>query len=138
MIYAEKIVTMLEHGAANSRWRDFVDLYLLPRQRPVDGDDLRYALTEVAMFRAVELRPLADVLDGYTAVAQQRWAAWRRKQRLDDRVPESFAEVLDSVVTFADPVLSDDTSGRVWEPARGWVLARRVSHPVGDEGDRPR
>jgi hypothetical protein len=31
MVYAEKIVTALERGVANTRWRDFADIYLLSR-----------------------------------------------------------------------------------------------------------
>jgi hypothetical protein len=29
MVFAEKIVTALERGTANTRWRDFVDIYSL-------------------------------------------------------------------------------------------------------------
>ena len=32
MVLAEKIVTALERGTANARWRDFVDVYVLTRR----------------------------------------------------------------------------------------------------------
>jgi hypothetical protein len=54
----------------------------LTSRHPVDGDELQRALAEVADYRAAELAPLVDVLDGYAALAQGRWAAWRRKQHL--------------------------------------------------------
>ena len=35
MVYAEKIVTAITRGTANTRWRDFADIYLLTRSQPV-------------------------------------------------------------------------------------------------------
>jgi hypothetical protein len=51
----------------------------------------------------VQLQPLLEVLDGYAVIAQPKWTAWRRKQRLTDATPESFAILFDQVLTFADP-----------------------------------
>jgi len=56
------------------------------------------------------------VLDGYAALAQTRWAAWRRKQLLEDRLPASFADVLGAVISFVDPVLTGTAAGRRWNP----------------------
>jgi hypothetical protein len=36
--------------------------------------------------------PLAEVLDGYADLAQAKWVAWRRKQRMD-HLPTMFADV---------------------------------------------
>lgn len=37
MVYAEKVVTALQGGTVNSRWRDFADLYLLPGRHATDA-----------------------------------------------------------------------------------------------------
>jgi hypothetical protein len=122
MVYAEKITTAVQRGTVNTRWRDFADLYLLSSRHTVDGDELQRALAEVAAYRHAQLAPLLDVLDGYAALVQPRWAAWRRKQRLDDRLPASFADILDAVISFADPVLTGTVASRHWDPAtRIWV-----------------
>jgi hypothetical protein len=122
MVYAEKITTAVQRGTVNTRWRDFADVYLLTSRHTVDGDELQRALAEVAAYRAAELAPLVEVLDGYAALAQARWAAWRRKQLLDDRLPASFADVLDAVTSFADPVLTGTAAGRHWDPTtRMWT-----------------
>jgi hypothetical protein len=86
MVYAEKITTAVQRGTVNTRWRDFADLYLLSSRHAVDGEELHRALAEVAAYRTAELAPLTDVLDGYAAIAQARWAAWRRKKLLEDRL----------------------------------------------------
>lgn len=103
MVYAEKIITALQRGTVNTRWRDFADLYILTRHHTVAGAELQRALAEVAGYRHSVMSPLARALDGYASVAQPRWAAWRRKQHLDDRLPLLFAEVIDAVEAFADP-----------------------------------
>ena len=108
MVHAEKIVTAIQQGIVNTRCRDFADIYLLCRSQPVDGRLLHDALTIVAGHRWAVLAPLADVLAGYADVTgvQAKWAAWRRKQQLDNRLLEAFADVLKQVFTFTDPAIT--------------------------------
>jgi predicted nucleotidyltransferase component of viral defense system len=101
LILAEKIVTALQRGTANTRWRDFVDVVSLAR-RDVDDTALVESIKRVASYRQVPLRPLREILVGYPQVAQPRWEAWRRKQRLTDATPDQFADLLDRVLAFAD------------------------------------
>lgn len=114
MVLAEKIVTMMQRTTANTRWRDFVDVYTLTRQHPLDSDELHDSMTTVANHRQAALTPLAEALDGYPDIAQPKWAAWRRRQQLDTRVPENFTEVLTAVTRFADPVTTDRAKNKVW------------------------
>jgi hypothetical protein len=118
MVHAEKIVTALQRGTVNTRWRDFADIYLLSRQHPVTGGELTTALQAVAAHRGVGLETLAVALDGYADVpgVQGKWSAWRRKQELDDRLPESFGDVLAHVYAFADPVLTGEAASADWRP----------------------
>lgn len=75
MVHAEKIVTAISRGTANTRWRDFGDVYVLSGTHPVTAAELRAAMAEVARHRGVKLQPLELVLDGYELVAQtRRWA----------------------------------------------------------------
>ncbi len=106
MVLAEKIVTAIERGAANTRWRDFVDIDRLLHQRTISNDDLAAALKTVAAFRRVGLRPLAVMLEGMPEIAQPKWAAWRRKQHLEDSTPESFHVLLERCATITDTVLT--------------------------------
>jgi hypothetical protein len=48
MVHAEKIVTAISRGTANTRWRDFGDIYTLSGRHPVDGDDLISSIKVVA------------------------------------------------------------------------------------------
>jgi hypothetical protein len=125
MVLAEKIVTAADRGTTNTRWRDFADVYLLTRQHRLDGTEVARSVRVVAEHRGVDRFPLGDVLDGYADLAQTRWVAWVRKQRLGDRLPSDFQEVLTAVVAFADPILDGDAEGKRWNPAgSGWNECR--------------
>jgi hypothetical protein len=119
MIHAEKIVTAIARGTTSTRWRDFADIYLLARHHPLDGNELSASIREVARHRGTNLARLGDTLTGYGAIGQQRWDTWRRKQLLDDRLPSSFADVIDSVTAFADPAIIGTTPAKTWKPATG-------------------
>lgn len=121
MILAEKLVTAVQRGDANTRWRDFADVYALTRAASIDGAELEQAIDTVARFRDAARIPLATLLTGLPARAQTRWAAWRGDQGLADRLPEDFATVLDEVMSFADPALTGRTRSMTWSPAlRSW------------------
>ncbi len=104
LILAEKIVTALQRGTANTRWRDFVDIATLAHTS-IDTATLAEAVTRVAEHRETSVEPLAEVLDGYAALAQPKWSAWRRKQQLGN-TPADFQELLASVIDFADQILT--------------------------------
>jgi hypothetical protein len=116
MVFAEKIVTAVQRGTANTRWRDFADIYLLSRRHVIVGTVLAHSLDVVARHRVAELAPLGEVLAGFPVLGQTRWANWSRKQRLTDRLPTEFGEVLDAVTAFTDPVLRSQTDGQHWDP----------------------
>jgi hypothetical protein len=67
----------------------------------------------------VQLLPLVEVLANYGEIGQQRWAAWRRRQRLEDRLPEQFGDVISTVIDFADPAIVGSAEGHSWDPIAG-------------------
>jgi len=119
MVLAEKIVTALARGSANTRWRDFLDLYALIRRHTVDPRTLRASIQRVAQHRGVPLVPLGPALAGFPDIAQNRWLAWLRRQRLEVAAPMEFSTVLNLVVSFTDPVLGNDPPLSPWNPFKG-------------------
>lgn len=108
MVLAEKIVTMMQRGTANTRWRDdFFDVCTLTHQHqhPLNDDELRESMSTVANHRQAGLVPLEETLVGSPLLAsrsplpaQPKWVAWRRRRRLEDRLTENFADVLTASV----------------------------------------
>jgi hypothetical protein len=117
MALAEKIVTAIERGTANTRWRDFADIATIANTREILADEFAKSVATVAKHRRVNLKPLAVVLGAMGPFAQTRWAVWRRKQHLEDSTPEEFQDLLDQCFAFADPVLGGEAAGRRWVPS---------------------
>jgi hypothetical protein len=125
MVLAEKIVTVLQRGQANTRWRDFGDICQLTRRYAFRASDIGRALQTVAEFRGVELSGLDEILDGYAEIGQPRWAPWRAKLQLTEILPADFGDSLEALRAFADPVLSRAApDSAIWNPElRMWEHA---------------
>ena len=124
MVLAEKIVTALERGEQNTRWRDFTDIAAIARSRIIRGADLREAIVTVARYRHVDIEPLGPLMAGMPALAQRKWETWRKKQRLEQSTPESFAELLQACILFAEPALTNNVAYLRWDPnSQSWGKA---------------
>lgn len=102
---AEKGVTILERGITSTRWRDYVDIVALARQG-IDPDHLLRSARAVALHRDVTLEPVTPHLAGYGAVAQAKWAAWRRKEHLESACEENLDDQIKLVCEILDPVFA--------------------------------
>jgi hypothetical protein len=104
-IIAEKGVTILARGITSTRWRDYVDIVALARQR-IDPDELLRSARAVARHRGVTLEPVAPHLAGHGAVGQAKWAAWRRKEHLEPSCEENLDDQITLVTACLDPVFA--------------------------------
>lgn len=102
---AEKGVTILERGITSTRWRDYVDIVTLGGTG-LDAEVLLNASRAVAAYRGVELKPITPLLEGYGAVSQSKWAAWRRKEKIEAVCKENLDEQIIRVAEILDPILS--------------------------------
>ncbi len=119
MVIAEKTVTAIERGAANTRWRDFADLLTISSVHEILADELAGALQAVATYREATLRPLLPALAAMPETAQAKWMTWRRRQAHTNKLPEQFADTLRLVAALTDPVLEDVLPERArWNPIR--------------------
>jgi len=117
-VIAEKADTMMFLGDANTRDRDYGDVYLLSEIHPVEAEPLREALHTVAEHRHHEVRPLGPLLETLRETRQQPWEAFRARVGLTG-LPERFSDVVDAVVEFIDGLQAENISR--WNPAqRRW------------------
>jgi hypothetical protein len=100
-VIAEKADAMMFLGDANTRDRDYGDVYLLSQIHPVEAEVLRSALGSVAEHRGHEVRPLGPLLETLRESRQQPWVAFRARAALP-ALPDRFADVVDAVVDFLD------------------------------------
>jgi Nucleotidyl transferase AbiEii toxin, Type IV TA system len=104
-------------GDANTRDRDYGDVYLLSEIHAIDAESLRQALREVAEHRWHDLRPLGPQLEALRQTRQQPWAAFRARVGLVG-LPERFSEVVDRVIEIVDGMYD-------WGPLVGVSCPRR-------------
>lgn len=116
-VVAEKTVTVLERGITSTRWRDYTDVLGLARSHSFLAGDLAAAATATAQHRGLTLGPLEPHLQGYGAVGQAKWAAWRRAWRLEEMSDADLDRQVALVAAFVDPVYSDRVNpSAVWDP----------------------
>lgn len=124
-VVAEKLAAMVELGMANSRARDYYDVWALARDFEFDGDVLREAIDATFGQRAVTApgAVLAGLSDAYVSAAQRFWPAF-----LGRSVPTarglSLGEAVAGIRAFVGPVLSGQAEGQAWRPGKGWQAKR--------------
>ena len=120
MVIAEKIVTAVARGTANTRWRDFADIIAITWANEVDGAVLVRSISAVSEHRGIELSPIAEMIDDYVAVADDRWRAWHTSQPYDVSAPVEFGDTLAEVSRFADPAMAHTAVNLRRRPDSGW------------------
>jgi hypothetical protein len=121
-VLAEKASTAIALGDANTRVRDYVDLYVLTGRQVVSYESVRSALEATTRHRGVAVRPLSEVIGDLAELRQQAYSAFRKRLGPDGgRLPDGFGDVVAAVVAFVDP-LTGRSPLEVWDPdARKWT-----------------
>ena len=111
-IIAEKLHAMVKLGVANSRMKDFFDVYVLSQERSFDGELLVKAVTRTFRRRktAVPATPFALTEEFYRDRQRQtQWRAFLRKS--DVKAPEDFGEIGKRLRVFLRPLLQSIENG---------------------------
>lgn len=114
-VIAEKLSTAVSLGDLNTRDRDYADLYRLVSRNDLDGSELTQALKTTAAHRGVVLRSLSGSIAQLPELRKRSYAAWRRRQgAASASYPDLFADVVELIVAFADPLLEGGVTGQSW------------------------
>ncbi len=122
-VVAEKLEAMVLLGEANSRMKDFYDLWFLSRNFEFDGETLISAIRATFGRRKTPLSAqLPTALhDEFAELKSLQWNAFQRKNRLGDT---PMLEVIQVIRDFAAKPLHDAFHGRPldskWTPGTGW------------------
>ena len=103
-VIAEKFEAFTSLGLANSRYKDFYDIYMLVKKFDLSGTELRKAIQETFRHRGTDFDDIV-AFDGEFAndtVRQNRWKAFVRKKKAIENV--EFEEVLSLVKKVLQPV----------------------------------
>lgn len=125
-VVAEKLEALVQHGLANSRVKDLVDLWHLARHTAFEGGVLCDAIAATFERRetAIPAEPpalTAEFTD--SPLQQQLWQGFLARTDLTEATPP-FAEVMAFLAEFLLPPLRTLAEGRpfdgTWEPGGPW------------------
>ena len=122
-VLAEKIVTAITLGAANTRVRDYADIYTLTGQHDLTHAVMGEALHATGEFRQAPLIPLSTVIDNLVELRRATYLAYRNSLGPDgDHLPDDLGVLVDAVTTFADPLTQSAAPATAWQARhRRWT-----------------
>jgi hypothetical protein len=127
---AEKFQAMIEIGLANSRMKDYHDIWMLLRALEFHGQDLADAIRATFQRRdtALPSEIPAELTREYTwqPETSRMWDTYRKglSVSLSD-LPEDLQDVADAIAMFVMPAAvaaaSGTAFGKTWTPTSGWA-----------------
>lgn len=129
-VVAEKLEAMVKLGIANSRMKDFYDLYAMSQTMTFDRGDLNTAIRSTFERRRTALPkgPPTALTDAFAnhAAKQAQWRGFANR-RGDDVVGLSLADVVTALRGFILPVVDTRYDAAwiqaTWTPGQGWESA---------------
>lgn len=124
-IISEKFEAMIKLAMANSRMKDFYDIYYLSLSHNFQGNRLKKAVETTFQKRKTPIpdNPLVFQVEFYeNKERQKQWIAFLRKLRLHD-INQEFSEIMKRIINFLEPVVIS-IRGRTrinksWDPVTG-------------------
>jgi hypothetical protein len=121
-VIAEKFNAMVVLGMANSRMKDYFDIWMLSRSFSFEADILSEAIQQTFSKRQTAL-PVSEPVGlraefGSDESKQRQWSGFIRKQRRQETAPE-LPDVVKWVRTFLMPIITDTATGS-WNAEDGW------------------
>jgi predicted nucleotidyltransferase component of viral defense system len=121
-VVAEKFQAMVQLGMANSRMKDFYDVWMLARQFEFDGTGLRAAILATFQHRQTPLptTPPLALTPEFSTDRQKaiQWSAFLRKGRLAES-PPPFEDVVSLLASFLMPPTRALVANEPWNDT--WV-----------------
>src|SRR5580698_1148687 len=118
-VIAEKFQAIVQLGIANSRLKDFYDLWLISQTFELDGATLSTAVQRTFERRQTPMP--TDVPTGLTRLYAEewnvRWRAFLNREHMN-AAPIDLGQVLDDLRRFLVPLMTLSNSGAYW-PSRG-------------------
>lgn len=128
-VVSEKVEAMVSLGYANSRMKDFYDVYKLSKEFNFDGKVLKNAIQLTFAKRKTEIPeklPLAFTKEfSDDSVKQTQWNAFLRKNSLE---PTQFTQVVERIAAFVMPLFlttnESNSNNSIWASNKGWMAQK--------------
>ena len=120
-VVAEKTEAIVSLGIANSRMKDFYDLWTIARTVPFEGDNLAEAIRRTFERRRTSLPEQVPVglSDSFALEKEAQWRAFLARDRLAI-APASLVQVINDLRAFMQPMLTRAEVAS-WPPGGPWT-----------------
>ena len=120
-VVAEKTEAIVSLGIANSRMKDYYDLWMIARTFAFEGDTLADAIRRTFEQRRTPLPEQVPVglSDNFALEREAQWQAFLARDRLA-AAPDPLVQVINDLRTFLQPVLTH-TEVASWPPGGPWT-----------------
>jgi predicted nucleotidyltransferase component of viral defense system len=125
-VIAEKLQAMIYLGIANSRMKDFYDLWVLTNQFDFQGNVLQEAIRQTFQNRRTEIpkdEPAAFSKD-FAQEKQRQWTAFLKTEAVSE-APDQLIFAAKRIQKFVQPIfeaiLDGGELGKNWMTKEGWI-----------------
>ena len=121
-VIAEKFQAMVDLGMANSRLKDFYDLWFMASTMEFDYGLLMEAITSTFKNRGTPLPESTSpaLTEEFAAQKQVQWVSFLKKSQIVD-APTSLYDVIQGLTRFFTPLVNPNGEVfRHWSPTSGW------------------
>lgn len=124
---AEKLQAMVALGNANSRMKDFSDVWMCSNHLDFEANVLLNAISATFKNRetSVPIGEFEALTPGFVEQHRVQWNAFVKKIG-EDNLVDVFGKVVDEISAFAMPILSSLAQGEKltsqWKAGKGWVV----------------
>lgn len=104
-VIAEKFEAIVSLGYANSRYKDFYDIYILASNYDFDGTDLKKAIEETFHHRQTEFDDIVAFEKGFAedSIRKSRWNSFIKKKKAMESV--DFGTAVNMIKDFLQPIV---------------------------------
>lgn len=123
-VVAEKLHALVTLGIANSRLKDYYDLWLIAETFQLERSLLARAVRQTFDRRETALPDggLAGLSPAYVESWGGQWKAFLTRERMA-AAPGHLGEVVADLARFLLPLIADGDGDWSWKPREGWVQA---------------
>lgn len=98
-VFAEKLHALVSHGRANSRMKDYHDMFVMIRDRAIEKSELKKAIEVTFGQRDQKFKNPIQFSEDDINQLQKTWNLYRTKQKAA-KLPASLVEVIDMINEF--------------------------------------
>lgn len=124
-IISEKFEAIVSLGLANSRYKDFYDIYVLADRYDLDGTELKNAIVETFRHRGTNFHDIAAFEAGFVedATRQSRWKSFIKKKKALMQIDFEEAIALDKrlLMPIVEAILNNSIFDKKWDrKSKSW------------------